>query len=74
MYTVEALIPDLEWVPGLSRSLPQDAWTGVFTVPQLETDQHELQAARASAESARRFYVSVQIVRSLPGGERRIVR
>lgn len=64
MYDVEALIPDL--------SGQTHQWTSVHQVPQLDTEQEELQEARRQAGMAGRFYVNVRITESV-GQLRKVV-
>ncbi len=74
-YTIE--VETLDIPPSITYPLPEVAtpeWTDLATVPQLETDQAELQEARELVNLALRYYRNVRITESLPGGERRIVR
>lgn len=71
MYTVEALIPDMEWSAG-TVGFPRDEWKPIRLVPQGETEQEELGEARRLREMAERFYVSVRITKSV-GDNRTVV-
>ena len=68
MYDVEAVIPYC--YP--SGEVGSD-WEDVFNVPQLETEQAELQKARQMAIVARGFYTQVRIIKIQPGGLRSVV-
>jgi hypothetical protein len=72
MYAIEALLPDLAWTAG-DVGFPRDTWTAVHTVPQLDTEQEELQSARRQADMARRFYVNVRITKAV-GENRKVVQ
>lgn len=74
MYTVEVEI--LTVAPSVTYPLTEVAepeWTDLATIPQLETDQEELQEARALAFMARRFYVGVRITKSVGDRLREVV-
>lgn len=68
MYDIEALRP-FESGSGF-----EGRWEPVYDIPQLETEQAELQMARTEARSLRKFYVEIRITKSLPGGERKVVK
>lgn len=70
MYDVEALIP----YEGIANHTWSAEWEDVHNVPQLETDQAELQEARKVAKEFGRYYTNVRIIKALPGGERVIVK
>lgn len=67
MYDVEA------YLPRESGTGFQGRWEPVYDIPQLETEQAELQAARTEARSLERYYVRVRITKALPGGTLRKV-
>lgn len=48
-------------------------WLDIVTVPQLSTEQAELQEARRVKARALDVYRVVRIVKSLPGGEQKVV-
>ena len=70
MYDVEAKIP----YEGIANHTWSAEWEDVHNVPQLETEQAELQEAREIATEFRKYYVEVRIVKILPGGERQVVK
>lgn len=72
MYVVQALIPDMDTLP--SQGLARDEWTDIHTVAQEHDEITELSVARERAALAERFYVGVRIVKTLPGGARKVVR
>lgn len=49
------------------------AWRDMITVPQFDTEQQELQAARRFASRARGTYRDVRIVKTSPGGTESVV-
>lgn len=75
MYTVEVKIltvaPSITYLP---TEMTDEEWSDLVTVPQLETDQEELQEARKVAQLARKYYHSVRITEGTGNGMRRIVR
>lgn len=68
MYVIQALIPDMETLP--SQGIARDEWTDIHTVGQERDEITELHVARQLRALAERFYVSVRIVKTLPGGTR----
>jgi len=75
MYTVEAEI--LAVAPSITYPLTEVAdpeWTDLATVPQLQTEQAELQEARELVNLALRYYRNVRITKSLPSGLRMVVQ
>jgi hypothetical protein len=74
-YTVETKI--LHVHPSITYPLPECAdpeWTELATVPQLKSEQAELQEARELVNLALKYYTGVRIVKNLPGGLREVVR
>lgn len=71
MYSVEAEIltvdPSITYLP---TEMADSEWSEITTIPQLETDQAELQEARKIAELARKYYTSVRIIKR--GGSSRL--
>lgn len=70
MYDVEAKIP----YEGIANHTWSAEWEDVHNVPQLETDQAELQEARQVATEFRKCYVEVRIIKINPGGMREVVQ
>lgn len=75
MYSVEAQViicyPSITYLPS---ELLDPEWISITDIPQLETEQAELQEARKCATRIREFYTNVRITKSTPGGAREIVR
>lgn len=75
MYTVE--VETLDVAPSVTYPLTEVAepeWSCLATVPQLETDQAEVEEARALAALAGRYYRNVRIMKSSASGAREVVR
>lgn len=74
MYTVEVEIltvdPSITYLP---TEMTDVEWSDLATIPQLETDQEELQEARKLATVARRHYTNVRITESSGDRSRRVV-
>lgn len=74
MYSIEALVirvdPSITYPPS---DMIDNEWVTVCDIPQLESEQAELQEARAVNTEARKYYTCTRITKSLPGGERVIV-
>ena len=74
MYAVEAEIvvchPSITYLP---TELIDSEWISIVSIPQLETEQQELQEARAVARKAQEYYRHVRITKSDPGGLRSVV-
>lgn len=74
MYTVQVEVLDIApSITYLPSELAEPEWSDLVTVPQLDSEQDELQEARLLARIARKHYVSVRISKSYPGGSSRIV-
>jgi hypothetical protein len=75
VYSVEAQIivcyPSITYLPS---ELLDPEWISISDIPQLETDLAELREARKVAKKLHEYYHNVRITKSLPGGERMIVR
>lgn len=69
MYDVEAMIP----YEGIANDKWSAEWDDVHNVPQLATDQAELEEARAVAEFMRKYYTHVRVIKINPGGLREVV-
>jgi hypothetical protein len=75
MYTVQAEVvtvsPSITYPPS---ELIDSEWVDISTIPQMDSDQEELQEARKVVVTGRKYYHSIRIVQSLPDGSERIVR
>ncbi|MDX3695008.1 hypothetical protein PV726_32655 [Streptomyces europaeiscabiei] len=71
MYSVEAEIltvdPSITYLP---TEMTDAEWSEVCTIPQLDSEQDELQEARKVAGLARKYYTTVRIIRR--GGRDRL--
>ncbi len=63
--------PSITYLPS---ELVESEWTELVTVPQLETEQKELQEARKVARMAREFYTFTRIVKSTLNGSMEVVK
>lgn len=71
IYAVQALIPDLG-APGPAWA--RDKWTDVYVANGQGSGMENLTVARSEQDTARRFYVSVRIVRRPDEGEDIVVK
>lgn len=67
MYTVQVRTMPR---PCKTWSTPRPCWSDHTTVEQMETEQAELNEARAVARILSAFFHDVRIAKSSPGGER----
>lgn len=67
MYEIQVMQPYFSGEPLGQTSIGSD-WDETYSVPQLETEQAELQEARRVANEVRRYYTQVRIVKWGPGG------
>lgn len=74
-YEIEAKVPQALVLT--EQSLPSEhivaEWKNVAEIPQLETEQAELQEARAVAQIFRKYYTEVRILKSNLIGQRQVV-
>lgn len=74
MYTVEAKSvscrPSITYLPS---ELIEPEWIEIVGIPQLDTEQDELQEARKVAVELRKFYANVRITKSVGDRVREVV-
>lgn len=73
MYAVQFKHLIAEVSPFVDETPLYTDWLDIVTIPQLSTEQAELQEARRVKTRALDVYRVVRIVKSLPGGEQKVV-